>query len=328
MTAYTIRPFEKTDADYETIVAIWNAYRPDDKTTVEIMKYWDTTRNPDLPYQRMLVSTDNQVVAYGMYRQNETMQKAKKYNIGVVVHPDHAHQQEARVFFHDYAYAQITHLDLVAIASDTREGCEEDIRYFLDNGFEQRMRYPVSQLDVPAFDPAPYDTLLKKMVDAGVEIITVKQLQTEQPEKWLEIMYPLDMQIISDMPSPNEYVPTPFEQYCKNYKDDPMFLPEACFLARIGDEYIGASNLWKDAFGTDKLWVGLTGVLDKYRRRGIATALKIYTINFAKQYGAKIIEADNEENNPMFQINLGLGFQPEPAYLDFEKPLREAIKEA
>lgn len=328
MTAYTIRPFEKTDVDYETIIAIWNAYRPDDQITLEIMKYWDRTRNPNLPYQRMLISADNQVVAYGTYRQNETMQKAKKYGMGVVVHPDHAHQQEVRAFFFDYATAQITNLDLVAIACGTREDREEDIRYFLDNGFEQRMRYPVSQLDVPAFDPTPYDALLKKTVDAGIEIITVKQLQAEQPDKWLEIMYPLDIQIISDMPSTDEYVPISFEQYVKSYTDDPVFLPEACFLARIGDEYIGASNLWKDATSTEKLWVGLTGVLKAYRRRGIATAMKIYTINFAKQYGAKIIEADNEENNPMYQINLRLGFQPKPAYLDYEKPLKEPVKES
>jgi hypothetical protein len=37
-----------------------------------------------------------------------------------------------------------------------------------------------------------------------------------------------------------------------------------------------------------------------------------------------IIETDNEENNPMYQLNLQLGFAPQPAELDFHKDMMEA----
>ena len=35
----------------------------------------------------------------------------------------------------------------------------------------------------------------------------------------------------------------------------------------------------------------------------------------------KFIETDNEENNPMYQINLKLGYEPLPAWVDYEKKL-------
>ena len=45
------------------------------------------------------------------------------------------------------------------------------------------------------------------------------------------------------------------------------------------------------------------------------------SIEFAQAYGAQWIETSNEENNPMLQLNLRLGFQPAPAWLSFEKRL-------
>jgi GNAT superfamily N-acetyltransferase len=65
----------------------------------------------------------------------------------------------------------------------------------------------------------------------------------------------------------------------------------------------------------------LTGTRRDYRRRGLATAMKVRNIQLAKKLGVDIIETDNEENNPMFQLNLQLGFKPQPAYLDFHKKI-------
>jgi hypothetical protein len=39
-----------------------------------------------------------------------------------------------------------------------------------------------------------------------------------------------------------------------------------------------------------------------------------------------LIETYNEENNPMYALNLALGFKPQPAWLEFEKRLKEMVK--
>lgn len=65
--------------------------------------------------------------------------------------------------------------------------------------------------------------------------------------------------------------------------------------------------------------VGMTGVVRSHRRRGIATALKVLTLQFAQAAGIEWIETSNEEHNPMLQLNIQLGFEPAAAWLDFEK---------
>jgi len=84
---------------------------------------------------------------------------------------------------------------------------------------------------------------------------------------------------------------------------------------------VGISSLEKDLARPEHLEVGFTGVLPSYRRRNIATALKLKAIAFAAEYGAKTMDTGNEENNPMYQINLRLGFQPRPAWSDYHKKI-------
>ena len=41
-------------------------------------------------------------------------------------------------------------------------------------------------------------------------------------------------------------------------------------------------------------------------------------------YGATIVETDNEENNPMFDLNMRLGFRPVPAWTEYRRPFEGA----
>jgi len=49
--------------------------------------------------------------------------------------------------------------------------------------------------------------------------------------------------------------------------------------------------------------------------------LKVKAIEVAKAEGFKTIATSNEENNPMYQLNLQLGYEPALAWLEFEKKL-------
>ena len=88
-------------------------------------------------------------------------------------------------------------------------------------------------------------------------------------------------------------------------------------------DYVGVSMLGISQAEPDKLNTWLTGVRRAYRRRGIALATKLHAIDFARKRGTRTITTDNEENNPMYQINLRLGFERKPTWFDFEKKLVE-----
>ena len=58
-----------------------------------------------------------------------------------------------------------------------------------------------------------------------------------------------------------------------------------------------------------------------YRRQGIATALKVKALSKLKERGIKVVRTDNEKNNPMYLINVAMGFKPEPYGLEYQKAI-------
>ena len=93
-------------------------------------------------------------------------------------------------------------------------------------------------------------------------------------------------------------------------------------VATFGDRYIGATDIF--VFGkseSHKGWTGSLGVVKDFRRRGVATAIKIKAIEKLLKKGVTEIRTDNEENNPMYKINVALGFKPVPFSLDYMKEI-------
>ena len=141
----------------------------------------------------------------------------------------------------------------------------------------------------------------------------------EQDSDWQKHVYELDTELSHDVPSLHPFVPAPFPQYAQREFEDPNFMPESWFMALYGEQYIGLTLLVKANDNVELLQTAFTAVRRDYRRHGIATALKVRSFQFAQQIGTRLIRANNEENNPMFQLNLLLGFQPQPADVDWEK---------
>lgn len=115
----------------------------------------------------------------------------------------------------------------------------------------------------------------------------------------------------------------PFEQFLAQTFDQPHFDPKTHFIAvDENGRWLGLTELGEREH-SDDLFTPFTCVRPSHRRRGIALALKVHAICFAQQRGAKSITAVNEEHNPMYQINLALGFVPLPAGLVLKKILGE-----
>lgn len=129
--------------------------------------------------------------------------------------------------------------------------------------------------------------------------------------------------ISRDVPRVDDYTAIGFTAFLDFAVTGPRALNDAFFLAIVDGVYAGLSVLYKAAAG-DWLTQGLTGVRRSFRGRGVATALKLKTIAYARAYGAREIRTWNEINNaPIVAINEKLGFIRPPPWLTYAKEMEE-----
>jgi mycothiol synthase len=320
-TDLTIRPFNPTETEYCQLIGIWNTVWPESQTEVEEYKYLDQQRDPNHFYQRLVVEKNGRIIAYGVYCETWWSKKPLKYHFNLTVHPEFQKQGIGTTFYNHVQNILAQRPDFHTLTAETRENKVNAIRFLNRRGFKQVMRFPISHLNITACETAHYDALLEKINTSGVDMCSVAKLR-ETDADWLLKLWRLECEIEKDIPFPDPITPEPFSQY-KKIVNNPNFLPETFLVAVENGRYVSTSALWQSQADTNKLFTGLTGTLRSHRRRGLATALKILNIRYAQSKGIEIIETDNEENNPMYQINLNLGFEPQPALLNFHKKIRQ-----
>lgn len=318
--SYSFRPFIPTSSEYEAIVHVYDRANPNESGSVDTWRHWDQHRDPARLFTRYVVEQEGEIGGYGFSMRTDP--EANKFRFAVFFVP----QWETAELIHKF-YSYIMGFCLehnpTALLCQTREDEIKKISWLRNEGFREVMRYPSSILVVDEFDPASYTDLKASIAAQRIEIISLDELADRDPG-WQRKVYDLEMLLSQDVPRPTAFVPTPFEQYAQSNFNDPNFLPQLWFIALDGDKYIGTTSVFKTGDDFELLENDLTGVHRPYRRRGLATALKCRLIEESQRLGTQRIITYNEENNPMYQINLQLGFQPQPADVEWEKILLHA----
>jgi GNAT superfamily N-acetyltransferase len=230
MSQITIRPFAHNNEDYQGIVSIWNATWPEDKTSVENMEYYDTSRNPKYFWRRLLIEKNNTPVAFAFYSESWWSPRPGKFYVDIVVHPDFQCQGIGTAVY-DHIYNILQQKDeFTMLTAETRESKTGAITFLKKRGFAQVMRYPISHLTVDQFDAHPFTDAIKRVNESEIEIKTAAELMAEDPE-WLRKMWELECAVQKDIPYPDELVDQPFEDFVK-IVDNPGFFPEAFLVAK------------------------------------------------------------------------------------------------
>ena len=315
------RPFNPSEEEYATIVDIFNRERPYWKDVAENWKHHDKHRTPDLPYFRDVIEQDGQIIAFGEYGQFPWHHHPEKYVWDVVIDPDYE-SQSIREAYLEYALGKLADENPLAIKAGAREDHENLMTFFHLNGFIEMQRNNVSALDLTTFDSAPFDAVYDKVIAGGIEILNLKEFQARNPH-WQHDLWELDWLVFKDVPMPDPPKKRSFEEFVNQTLKSPSFNADYWTIALDGDLPVAVNNLWPSSGDPEKIFTGLTGVIRSHRRRGIATAVKLPALKTAIENGYKFTETENEENNPMYQINVNLGFKPIPAFVNFEKKLRE-----
>jgi GNAT superfamily N-acetyltransferase len=184
------------------------------------------------------------------------------------------------------------------IQGQAREDDRESRAYFERRGFAVVGGEKAVALDLAASEPPAPEP------PEGVRIVS----RAERPDL-VEKLYPLVLEAVDDIPGATDY-PT-YEQWRAVDVDRPTRRPELFFIALAGDEPVGCAVM--DDLGSD-VQHGLTTVTRAWRRRGVATALKLAQISAARDAGfRRAVTGSEERNEPMRALNEKLGYRPEPS---------------
>jgi GNAT superfamily N-acetyltransferase len=182
------------------------------------------------------------------------------------------------------------------------------------------MRSYESQLDLEAFDPAPYRGLEPKLAEEGIALVDLEAL-TRFPD-YQRKLYELHVAVDRDVPNVADYTAPPFDEFVRAHFDDPRIVTKTFIVTTHGEAFIGLSELFRSEAQPEMMTTGLTGVLRAYRGKKVALAMKVKAALAAKRLGYRRIRTWNAEHNrPMLAINERLGFKRRPATLELKKVL-------
>ena len=177
--------------------------------------------------------------------------------------------------------------------------------------------------DIKKIDIDKYQPLIEKLESEGIQFYDSKEEMLKFPNHFKKLEE-LEWKIEQDIPIPDgiKHTRIPFKHWVKLCLDFYENSYGINLIATFGDKYIGSTDIF--VFGKSephKGWTSSLGVIKDFRRRGIATAIKIKAIEKLLKKGVTEIRTDNEKNNPMYKINVALGFRPVPFSLDYLKEI-------
>jgi mycothiol synthase len=246
-----------------------------------------------------------------------------KYCIALDVHPEYQRQGTGSRLY-ERMIAMIQARGAKSVRAGTQESRTSAIEFLAHRGFKEIQRYWESRLHIPSFDFDAFSTAERRAAEQGITITTLaEELAKHGPsDGMLKPVYEMVHRAFADVPFPDPPTQDPYEKWKTHVLENPDELPDAFFLAKDGDAYVGVSDMHAHSDQPDILHQGFTGVLREYRGKGIAMALKMQTVKYARDKGFREIRTgNNTRNRPMLRINEAMGFVKQPVWIEYEKAL-------
>ena len=284
-----------------------NQLTPLDRVTPEELEH-DLATSADM--HLLLALLDGEVVGSGIGRKSQAAPDSLFAMVRVV--PDHRRRGAGSATFGELSdlarQRGLKHL-FGRIQEDDTESLEWAGRRGLTE-IARETSLVLSLLDQP--DDAP------PAPPPGVELVSL----AKRPDLAAGA-HRVEAEATLDIPGPFPLSSMSFEAWWRENIDLPGFQAEGSFVALLDGEPVGYAGLSaKDDGLAEHL---LTGVLRAARGRGIATALKLAQIHWARRAGfQQLVTWTSSRNDPMRFINLKLGYVEQPASIAVRGPVADS----
>jgi RimJ/RimL family protein N-acetyltransferase len=315
----TLRGFRETDD--EAIAQLHTAVYPDTPTTAaEVRDRISKRVGRGLQFEWIMAEDQRTGAVVGAAWFHQRMVHPQKYFLRGYVHPDYTHQGIGRRLV-ETALEALHARGAQQVQSTAREDHPRSVAFLQQAGFTELGRDFESRLPVGACDLAPFASYAVQARALGIELTTLADELRCGPAS-LRGVYQAHCALDFAIPREDPDLPAPpsFQDFVAWQVEHPTVLKDAYFLAKRGDVFVGESAMKRSTVEDGVLHQELTAVDAEYRGRGVATALKVLTIQYAQQHGFREIRTFNSSRNaPMLAINAKLGFVRQPAWILFVK---------
>jgi len=317
-----------TPDDYPAILAVHNSLNivwPEQPRTPEAWAEADRYRNPKCKHRRWVAVEDNRGVGFASYNQYSGEYDPQRFSVNVEVLPNYQRHGIGSALY-DQVMSGLQGFDPRVLRADAFTNLPQGFFFLQKRGFYEAFRETPVHLDVNSFDPRPYAELESKLNSQGILIKTVCQLEPD-PDRDRKI-YELYCAVEHDVPHEEAQIERPdFDEWLAWGLNDPSLLKDAYLIAVHGDDYVGLREIGKYA-DLDALLGGLLGVRRDFRKRGIALAMQLRNIAYAREHGYRLLKDCTAIQNTAMQAMFNrLGFTRDPEWQQCQKNIVEDQKE-
>lgn len=235
----------------------------------------------------MAVSNDGDVIGCCDARHVPNQFDPSRYSVLVLVSPSHQrHGWGKRLLGHAEAF--LKPLGARELIGEAKANAVGSLAFPGKHGFEETHRLWESHLDVAMFNPSRFSGERDRTAVAGVTIRTLANERSRIPN-CIERLHALHTGIETDVPRPVQASAVSIETFTSQVTNHPTTIPEAFLIACRGEEYVGLTYLRRVPGLPYILSQALTGVTRQARGLGIATALKVAGIEWARTQGIQEI---------------------------------------
>jgi ribosomal protein S18 acetylase RimI-like enzyme len=301
---WTIR--SATPDDVPAVVRVLNAVLPPaERVTEESLRFDDGMVRPDERFMRLLALEEGAIVAVGQ-AQNSHVRPPHRFMLTIAVHPDVrgrglGSELERRL------WAFTTERGGTELTAIIKDGDAVSRGFLERRGYREAYQRFEMELDVTAFDWGRFAGWRDRL--GGLRLTHLADLGATDEN--LERIFDLSMELGADVPHP-EGAPQFTLEDIQQFARSPGFRLDGLYVATDGDRFVGMSGVWTRE--GQPAYTYFTGVHRGYRGRGLATALKLATIEFVQGLGIAAMRTNNDTlNYPMVAVNEKLGYRRLPA---------------
>ncbi len=318
-----IKYWSESNFDFEEIARIQNLVNHDTIEHANDLKQKWENRDKTVLSEKYFLCNNIKNVGILHFSQGVQVNKRNCY-FNIYMDPDFQSTSNYKILY-DQLLKSVAEFDCSRLFPWTflHSNYSNYITFLNHEGFKIVQKHREYKLDLKQFEISSFEGLLEKLKKEGVQIFETKNEMQHFPNHYKKLEE-LIWNYIQDEPimDGDSHIRKPYERWMQKRRvfEDKKYGVE--LVAVKNDEYVGLTRvIIKYDSDSKKGYTETTGVLQKYRRQGIATALKVESIKKLKKKGIKEIRTGNEMKNPMYKINEKLGFQLMEQSLEFRKDI-------